>query len=84
MINHVAPLTFESGFFAALDEKPRHAPWWLSCTVSSPFAAFAARLLASDSLAEAVFFSSRDHWTPGWQDQRVGNGDSWNFGYTIH
>jgi hypothetical protein len=55
MINHVAPLTFESGFFAALDEKPRHAPWWLSCTVSSPFAAFAARLLASDSLAEAVF-----------------------------
>src|SRR6202165_3919957 len=33
--------------------------------VSSPSAAFAARLLASDSLAEAVFSHNRDHWTPG-------------------
>jgi hypothetical protein len=55
MINHRSPLTFESGFFAALDAEARHAPWWNACTVSSPFAAFAARLLASDSLAEAVF-----------------------------
>jgi hypothetical protein len=55
MINHGSPLTFESGFFTALDAEARDAALYFPCTVSSPFAAFAARLLASDSLAEAVF-----------------------------
>jgi hypothetical protein len=67
MINHgrlaPAPMSDFTGETAANGALTRYADGSMvePCTASSPSAAFAARLLASDSLAEAVFSLNRDH-----------------------
>src|SRR6185437_1436359 len=57
---------------------PPSWPMVVSCTVSSPFAAFAARLRASDSLAEAVFSQQRCLYA-----RPQGTGYPWNCAFTI-
>jgi hypothetical protein len=81
MINHEAIEAMAAGrkcAISGLDATAPAAPWCLPCTVSSPSAAFAARLSASDSLAEAVFSHMRS------LDARPqGTGFPWSYASTI-